>query len=134
MLMPSFTLGLAIAAVLMRQVRAAMLDVLHDEYITTARAKGLRQKTVITRHALRNAMIPVLTIIGLSTGRLIGGSVVVETIFSIPGIGRLAVASIFARDFPVVQGIVLVMALAVLLVNLATDMLYGYVDPRIRNG
>ena len=134
MLMPSITLGIGIAAMLMRQVRSAMIEVLQQEYVIVARSKGLRERVVLWRHALKNAMVPILTIIGVQTGRLFGGAVVVETIFSIPGIGRLAVSSIFNRDFPAVQGVVLVMAVAVLLSNFLTDMIYAYVDPRIRYG
>jgi peptide/nickel transport system permease protein len=132
MIMPCMTLATGLAAVVTRQVRSALLEVLQDDYIRTARAKGLAERAVVTGHALRNALIPVVTIIGMQTGRLFGGAVVVETIFSIPGIGRLAVDSIFHRDFPVLQGVVLLMAMAVLLVNLATDILYAYIDPRIR--
>lgn len=132
MLLPTITLGLGLAAVLMRQVRSALLEVLRQEYVMTARAKGVGERTVVGAHALRNALIPVLTIIGLQTGRLFGGAVVVETIFAIPGVGRLAVDSIFFRDFPVVQGVVLVLAMAVLLSNFVTDLLYAVVDPRVR--
>lgn len=132
MALPALTLGLGLAAVLMRQIRSALLDVLRQEYITTARSKGVSERRVVGIHALRNALVPVLTIIGLQMGRLFGGAVVVETIFGIPGVGRLAVDSIFFRDFPVVQGIVLVLAVAVLLSNFVTDLLYAVVDPRIR--
>jgi peptide/nickel transport system permease protein len=132
MLLPAATLGLGLAAVLMRQIRSALLDVLRQEYITTARSKGVSERRVVGIHALRNALVPVLTILGLQVGRLFGGAVVVETIFGIPGVGRLAVDSIFFRDFPVVQGIVLVLAIAVLLSNFVTDLLYALVDPRIR--
>lgn len=132
MTLPALTLGLGLAAVLMRQIRSALLDVLCQEYITTARSKGVSERRVVGIHALRNALVPVLTIIGLQMGRLFGGAVVVETIFGIPGVGRLAVDSIFFRDFPVVQGVVLVLAVAVLLSNFVTDLLYAAVDPRIR--
>ena len=132
MIMPCMTLATGLAAVVTRQVRSALLEALQDDYIRTARSKGLEERAIVVRHALRNALIPVVTIIGMQTGRLFGGAVVVETIFSIPGIGRLAVDSIFYRDFPVLQGVVLLMAVAVLLINLATDILYGYIDPRIR--
>lgn len=132
MALPALTLGLGLAAVLMRQIRSALLDVLRQEYITTARSKGVSERRVVGIHALRNALVPVLTIIGLQMGRLFGGAVVVETIFGIPGVGRLAVDSIFFRDFPVVQGVVLVLAVAVLLSNFVTDLLYAVVDPRIR--
>jgi peptide/nickel transport system permease protein len=116
----------------MRQVRASLLEVLQEEYVTVARAKGLPEREVIRLHALKNAMIPVITVIGLQIGRLFGGTVVIETIFAYPGMGRLAADSIFFRDFPVLQGAVFVMALAVLACNLLTDLLYAYVDPRIR--
>jgi len=131
-LLPALSLGLALNAVTMRQVRASLIEVLQEEYVTVARAKGLPEREVIRVHALKNAMIPVITVIGLQIGRLFGGTVVVETIFAFPGMGRLAADSIFFRDFPVLQGAVLVMALAVLACNLLTDLLYAYVDPRIR--
>jgi peptide/nickel transport system permease protein len=116
----------------MRQVRSALLEVLGQEYVTTAWAKGLRERVVVSRHALKNALIPVITIIGLQTGRLFGGAVVIETVFALPGLGRLAADSIFFRDFPSLQGVVLILALAVFLSNLVTDALYAYLDPRIR--
>jgi peptide/nickel transport system permease protein len=132
MLLPALALGAGLSAVLMRQIRSAMLEVLNQDYVTTARAKGLNGRTVVVRHALRNALIPVLTVIGVQIGRLMGGTVVIETIFSIPGMGKLAVGSIFFRDFPVVQAVVLILGAAVLLSNLITDLLYGIVDPRVR--
>jgi len=131
MLMPSVTLGLGLSAVLMRQMRSSMLEVLHQDYMTTARSKGLAQKAVVLRHALKNALIPVVTVIGLQIGLLMGGAVITESIFSIPGIGRWAVDSIQQRDFPVVQGISLVLAVGVLLANLLADIAYAYIDPRI---
>ena len=131
-LLPALSLGLALNAVTMRQVRASLIEVMNEDYITVARAKGLSEETVIWIHALKNAMIPVITVIGLQVGRLFGGTVVVETIFAFPGMGRLAADSIFFRDFPALQGVVMVMALAVLVCNLLTDVLYAYVDPRIR--
>ena len=132
MLLPALALGAEQAAVIMRQVRSALLEVLQQEYVTTAWAKGLGERSVIGRHALRNALIPVVTIIGLQTGRLIGGAVVIETVFALPGLGRLAADSIFFRDFPSLQGVILILALAVFLSNLVTDALYAYLDPRIR--
>jgi len=132
LLLPALSLGLALNAVTMRQVRASLIEVMREEYVTVARAKGVPEGTVIRSHALKNAMIPVITVIGLQVGRLFGGTVVVETIFAFPGMGRLAADSIFFRDFPALQGVVLVMALAVLVCNLLTDVLYAYVDPRIR--
>ncbi|MCC7370715.1 MAG: ABC transporter permease [Chloroflexi bacterium] len=132
MIMPTLVVSGGTAAVMMRQVRSSMLEILGREYITTARAKGLKSSGVVIGHALKNALIPVLTVIGLQLGVLIGGAVVTESVFSIPGIGRLAADSIFNRDFPVLQAIVLVMAFAVLLANLFTDIAYAWLDPRIR--
>jgi peptide/nickel transport system permease protein len=131
MVLPALALGLGLAAALMRQIRSEMLEVMNADFVITARAKGLREQRVVLQHAFRNALIPIITLIGVQIGRLMGGAVVIETIFGIPGMGRLAVQSIFLRDFPVVQAIVLVMALAVLLSNLVADMLYGVVDPRV---
>jgi peptide/nickel transport system permease protein len=131
MVMPALTLGLGLSAVLMRQTRSSLLEVLHQDYMTTARAKGLAQKAVVLRHALKNALIPVVTVLGLQLGLLIGGAVITESIFSIPGIGRWAVDSITTRDFPVVQAVSLVMAIGVLLANLVADIAYAYIDPRI---
>jgi peptide/nickel transport system permease protein len=132
MLLPAFSLGMALAAVVMRQLRSSLVEVLQQEYVMVARAKGLRETIVVGRHALKNALIPVVTVIGLQTGRLFGGAVVVETIFALPGLGRLAADSIFFRDFPMLQGVVLILALAVLLANLLTDVIYAFLDPRIR--
>jgi peptide/nickel transport system permease protein len=131
-IMPAIALGTTVTAVTMRQVRASLLEVLRQEYVVVARAKGLSEPRVVRVHAVKNALIPVVTIIGLQIGRLVGGAVVVETIFALPGMGRLAADSIFFRDFPMLQGVVLVMAGAVLLFNLLTDLLYAYLDPRIR--
>jgi peptide/nickel transport system permease protein len=131
MLMPSLTLGLGLSAVLMRQTRSSLLEVLHQDYMTTARAKGLAQKVIVLRHALKNGLIPVVTVLGLQLGLVFGGSVITESIFSIPGIGRWAVDSITTRDFPVVQAVSLVMAVGVLLANLLADIAYAYIDPRI---
>lgn len=132
LIMPAFTLGFGMAALLARVTRSSMLEVLGQDYIRTARAKGLHEKAVIYRHALRNGFIPILTVLGVQFGYLLGGSVIVETIFSWPGIGRLAVNSIMNRDLPVVQGTVLVFTLIFILVNLAVDILYAAVDPRIQ--
>lgn len=132
MLMPAFTIGTSLAAVLMRQIRSALLEVLQHDYIVTARAKGLVAHAVVLRHAFKNAAIPVVTILGQQMGTLIGGAVITETIFSIPGMGRMIVESIFFRDFPVVQAMVLVLSLSVLVANLLTDLAYGFLDPRIR--
>jgi peptide/nickel transport system permease protein len=133
-LLPAFALGAGFGAILMRQIRSEMLEVLAQDYVTTARAKGLRERRVIFNHAFKNALIPVITLIGIHIGRLFGGAVVIESIFTIPGMGRLAVQSIFFRDFPVLQAVVLVLAVAVLLSTLITDLLYGLVDPRVRYG
>src|SRR5439155_26862672 len=109
-----------------------LLEVLEQDYITAARAKGLQQKVVIVRHALKNAMIPILTVIGLQVGSLVSGAAITETVFAIPGVGRAAVDAIFFRDYPVLQGAVLILTLAVLIANLVTDVAYAYLDPRIR--
>jgi peptide/nickel transport system permease protein len=134
MLMPAFTLGLWLSAAVMRQTRSSVLEVLTLDYVRTARAKGARELRVVGRHVLKNALIPVVTTIGLQMGRLAGGAVITETIFGIPGIGRLAMDSLLARDFPVIQAVVLLMAVAVLLSNLLVDLAYAYLDPRIRYG
>jgi peptide/nickel transport system permease protein len=131
MILPAITLGLGLAGPLMRQARSGPLEILHQEYVTTARAKGLAPRMVLLRHALRNALIPIITVIGLQVGRLLGGTVIVETMFAIPGIGRWAVDSITNRDFPVVQAVSLVMAIGVLISNLLADIAYAYIDPRI---
>ncbi len=133
MIMPALTVGTGLAAILMRQVRSALIEVLQQEYIITARSKGLSERVVVIGHALKNAAIPVVTIMGQQVGTLIGGAVVTETIFSIPGMGRLIVESISFRDFPVVQAGVLVLSISVLAANLATDIAYGFLDPRIRH-
>jgi len=134
MIMPAITLGLWLAAAVMRQVRSSVLEVMDLEFVRTARAKGLRELRIILSHVLRNALIPVVTTLGLQMGRLMGGAVITETIFTIPGVGRLAVDAIFARDFPMVQGVVLLMAIAVLLSNLLVDLCYAALDPRISYG
>ena len=132
MLLPAITVGIGQAAVLTRQVRSAMLEVLHEDYIRTARAKGVGERFVIVRHALRNTLIPFITVVGVQIGNLLGGAVVTETIFSLPGLGRLVVGAIYQRDLPVVQVVVLLTAVAVLIANLVADVLYAYVNPRIR--
>ena len=129
LIMPAFTLGFGMAALLARVTRSSMLEVLGQDYIRTAQAKGLPERTVVYRHALRNAFIPILTVLGVQFGYLLGGSVIVETIFSWPGIGRLAVNSILNRDLPVVQGTVLVFTLIFILTNLLVDILYAAIDP-----
>lgn len=132
LVLPALTLGAASAAIIARQVRSAMLEVLRQDYVRTARAKGLRSRKVILRHALANALIPAVTIIGLQFGYLLAGAVVTETVFAWPGVGRLLVDAIKFRDFPVVQATILWLALIFSTVNLAVDVLYGYLDPRIK--
>jgi peptide/nickel transport system permease protein len=132
--LPALSLGAAIAAILMRYVRSSLLEVLGQEYVRTARGKGLKSAAVILRHALPNAMIPVITVIGFQMGYLLGGTVVIEEIFALPGMGRLVLQAIFQRDYPVVQGVVLVVALLFVLTNLMVDLLYAWIDPRIRYG
>ena len=134
MVLPAFSLGIALAAVVMRFVRSSLLEVLGADYIRTARAKGLRELLVIDRHALRNALIPVITVIGFQAGYLLGGTVVIEEVFALPGMGRFALAAINQRDYPVVQGVVLIIAVLFVLTNIAVDVLYAYVDPRVRYG
>ncbi|MGK0619245.1 nickel ABC transporter permease [Meiothermus cerbereus] len=132
LVLPAITLGTGTAAILARMTRSAMLEVLSQDYIRTARAKGLAGRVVIFKHALRNALIPVVTITGLQFGGLLEGAVITETVFAWPGIGQLLVGSILARDYPVVQGAVLLIAVAFILINLVVDLLYGAIDPRIR--
>jgi peptide/nickel transport system permease protein len=132
LIMPAVVLGTGSAAVIMRQGRSALLEVLHQDYITTARSKGLSERRVVRGHALKNAMIPIVTILGLQVGGLVSGAAITETVFAIPGVGRAAVDAIFFRDYPVLQGAVLMLTLAVLIANLLTDLAYGYLDPRIR--
>jgi peptide/nickel transport system permease protein len=133
MLLPTLALGVSIAGLPARLIRSTMLDVLHEDYIRTALAKGLAPATVATTHALRNALLPAVTVFGTVIGDLLGGAVVVETVFSLPGLGQLVVNSIARRDFPVIQGVVMVSAAAYLLANLLTDVLYVYLDPRLRH-
>jgi peptide/nickel transport system permease protein len=130
--LPALTLGVGLAAATMRMTRSAMLEVLRADYIRTARAKGLSRTAVVWKHGLRNALIPVVTLVGIQFGQLLGGVVVTETVFSWPGIGKLTVDAIFARDFPVVQGAILVTATLFVLINLLTDLLYAVLDPRLR--
>jgi peptide/nickel transport system permease protein len=132
LVLPAIVLGTHSAAVIMRQGRSALMEVLEQDYITTARSKGLADGSVVARHALKNAMIPIVTVIGLQVGTLVSGAAITETVFAIPGVGRAAVDAIFFRDYPVLQGAVLVLTLGVLLANLVTDVAYAYLDPRIR--
>jgi ABC-type dipeptide/oligopeptide/nickel transport system permease component len=130
--LPAATLGAALAAILTRMVRGSMLEELWSDYVRTARAKGLPMSAVLFRHAFRNALIPIITILGLQFGTLLAGTIVTETIFSWPGIGRLTVQAISARDYPLLQGCILVIAVSYVLVNLLTDVLYALIDPRVR--
>lgn len=132
--LPGAILALGLSTSLMRLMRTTMLDVLRQDYIRTARAKGVSEFRIIARHAVRNAVIPVITLLGLQIAFLLGGSVIVETIFSIPGVGRLLVGAIGKRDYPIVQGIVVVIGLFVMVTNLVVDMSYGFLDPRIKMG
>jgi peptide/nickel transport system permease protein len=132
LVLPALTLGASMAAIVARMTRSSVLEVLREDYVMTARAKGLSEPRIILKHVLRNAMLPVLTIVGLQFGALLTGSIITETIFSWPGLGTLMVKAIQTRDYPVVQGCVLVIALSYVLVNLLTDVLYGVIDPRIR--
>jgi peptide/nickel transport system permease protein len=131
---PALLLGLQPMAIIMRMTRASMLEVLRQDYIRTAYAKGLAERLVLVRHALQNAFIPVLTVIGVQFGALMGGSVIIEQIFALPGVAFFLLSGIYNRDYPVVQSTVLLLSALFILVNLAVDMLYGYVDPRIRYG
>lgn len=132
MALPALSLGLILAAATMRIVRSTVLETQSRDFVRTARAKGLPERSVTVRHTLRNALIPIVTVVGLQFGTLLGGTVIIEQVFSLPGIGRFALEGINLRDYPVVQGAVLVIALAFVLVNLLTDLLYALIDPRIR--
>ncbi|HTU34624.1 MAG TPA: nickel ABC transporter permease [Candidatus Acidoferrum sp.] len=132
LILPGITLGAALAAILARMVRTSVIEELSSDYVRTARAKGLRESAVLFKHAFRNALIPILTIIGLQFGTLLAGTIVTETIFSWPGIGRLSVQAIEARDYPLLQGCILLIAVSYVAVNLLTDVVYAFVDPRVR--
>lgn len=132
MILPSLALGFQSSAVIMRMTRSSMIDVLDSDYIRTARAKGLREKKVILIHTLKNAMIPIITVIGLQVGALLAGSVLTETIFSIPGVGRLIVESIKTRDYPVVLGCVMFIAICYNVISIVVDILYSYIDPKVK--
>jgi peptide/nickel transport system permease protein len=134
LILPSIAIGAGYSAILMRFVRAGLLEVLGSDYVRTARAKGVREGAVVLRHALRNALIPVVTVIGIQLALLLSGTVVVETVFSIRGIGRILVGAIFDRDYPIVQGVILLIAAIFVLANLIVDILYTVIDPRIRYG
>ena len=131
---PSLVLALGMAAAIMRLTRSSLLEVMRNDYIRTAWAKGLRERTVVTRHALKNALIPVITIIGLQVGALIGGAVIVESVFALNGVGKYVLEAIIMRDLLVVQSVVLILALTTVVANLIVDVLYGWLDPRIRYG
>ncbi|HEV7664656.1 MAG TPA: nickel ABC transporter permease [Chloroflexota bacterium] len=132
--LPAITLGLALSAVVTRTLRSSLLETLNEDYVRTARAKGLSESAVIRWHALKNALIPVVTVLGLQFGALFGGAVITEYIFALPGVGRLVVDSVFNRDYPLVQGVVLLIALGFIASNLVVDIAYGWLDPRIRYG
>jgi peptide/nickel transport system permease protein len=134
MLLPALCLGTASAANIARTTRASMLDVLRSDYIRTATAKGLAGKLVVLKHAFKNALIPIVTVAGLQMGILLGGAVVVEEVFTLPGVGRLVLWSIYQRDYPLTQSTILFIAFLFMAINLAVDLLYGYLDPRIRYG
>jgi peptide/nickel transport system permease protein len=130
--LPCIAIGATFVALIARVTRASMLEVLGEDYIRTANAKGLRRPTILLIHALKNAAVPIVTMIGIGFGALLGGIVVTESVFAIPGVGRLTVESVFRRDFPVIQGIVLVMSMVYVMLNLAVDLAYTLFDPRIR--
>lgn len=132
MFLPCLVLGTASAAVFMRMVRSAMLDVMRQDYVRTARAKGLGEQLVLWRHVLKNSLIPVVTVAGVQVGTLLGGAIVTEQVFALPGVGRLVLDAVYQRDYPIVQGVVLFIAVSFMLSNLVVDGLYAYLDPRIR--
>jgi len=132
LVLPALTLGASSTAIIARMTRSSMLEVVRQDYIRTARSKGLKERVVTIRHALKNALIPVVTVVGIEFGYLLGGAVITETVFARPGLGRLLVSSITSRDFPVVQGTLMLLAGSFVLVNLLVDIVYGYLDPRIR--
>ena len=130
--LPAITLGLALGAVITRTLRSSLIEALSEDYVRTGRAKGLPEGAIVGRHALKNGLIPVVTVLGLQLGGLIGGAVITEYVFALPGVGRLVVDAVFARDYPLVQGVVLLIALAYIATNLLVDLVYGLLDPRIR--
>ena len=133
MLVPALVLGTSLSAVTMRMTRTMMLEVLRQDYIRTAWAKGLRERVVVVRHAVRNALIPVVTLIGLQAPLLIGGAVIIEQIFVLPGMGLMMLDAVSQRDYPVISGVFLVVGVAVMLINLVVDLSYGLLDPRVRH-
>jgi len=132
MILPACTLAVGLAAIIVRMTRASMLEVLRRDYLRTARAKGLAGRRVLAKHALRNALLPVVTVVGLQIGYLIGGAVIIENVFTLPGVGRLVVQAIQQRDYPLVQGVIFVVAALVVVINLLVDLCYAWIDPRIR--
>jgi len=134
LLMPGLALGLSVGSLMSRVVRSSLLDALNEGYVAVARAKGLSERVIMTRYALRNALVPIITIFGIQLGYMLGGSVIIEQVFTYPGIGQLIVDAIFRRDYPLVQAAVLAYAITFLLVNLLTDLAYAFADPRIRQG
>ena len=134
LIMPTFAIGFTFAAGIMRQTRSAMLDVLDQDYMSTAKAKGLPGRKIVWKHALKNALIPVITVMGMQTGRLFGGAIVIETVFAIPGLGSKIVESIFSRDYQVTLGCVMTVAIIIILINTLVDILYVIIDPRISHG
>jgi ABC-type dipeptide/oligopeptide/nickel transport system permease component len=132
LVLPALTLGLGMAAIVSRMMRGSLLDVMGEEYLRVARAKGLSERAVILRHALRNAMIPTISVVGLQAGALFSGAIITETIFAWPGVGSLLIQAVHARDFPMVQAVVIVIAMSYVLINLLTDLIYGLADPRVR--
>jgi peptide/nickel transport system permease protein len=132
LILPAVTLGLALGAVITRTLRSSLLEAITEDYVRTARAKGVGEWCILRRHVLKNALLPVVTVLGLQLGTLIGGAVITEYVFALPGVGRLVVDAVFARDYPLVQGVVLLIALGFIASNLLVDVLYGWIDPRIR--
>jgi peptide/nickel transport system permease protein len=132
LVLPAVTLGLALGAVVTRTLRSSLLEALAEDYVRTARAKGVAEWRIMRRHVLKNALLPVVTVLGLQLGTLIGGAVITEYVFALPGVGRLVVDAVFARDYPLVQGVVLLIALGFIACNLLVDVVYGWIDPRIR--
>lgn len=134
MILPALVTGWGVSAIITRQLRSSMLEILQQDYVRTARAKGLRELNVVWGHALRNALLPVVTILGLLVARVVAGSVIIEQIFAIPGVGRMLVGAVSGRDFPAVQGVVLLLGISVVVMNIVTDVAYTWLDPRIRYG
>ena len=132
MFLPALTLGFYDMAFIARVTRSSMMEIIREDYMRTARAKGLAERIVLVRHGLKNAVLPILTISGWQFGRLFGGTVIIESIFRVPGIGTLLIETVFQRDFPTIQAIIIVVSVSIVLINLLVDLLYGWMDPRIR--